>query len=197
MCFAGYQVTVTGVHGRIIQEEFHHMKHRLFLAAFSASALGLLAGCAKTTPVDNAPSPDVSANREASSGARWSANIQSVTVNTGAVQQTARDRSYGTATWTVGAASTLSNINLVFTYAGQERTLAWAIVPGSCGNPAIPVLPMSNFPELNVGGGGRAQVTTSMPLALPASGSYHIDIYRDRRGGADALIACGNLRYAG
>lgn len=172
------------------------MKKRLFLAALGAGAVGLLAGCAKPTPVDGPPSPDVSASAQAGTGARWTANIQSVTQNTGAVQQTGRDRSYGSATWNVGASSSLSNINLVFTYTGQERTLAWAIVPGSCGNPALPVLPMSNFPELNIGGGGRAQVTTSLPLALPANGTYHIDIYRDRRGGADALIACGNLRYA-
>ena len=171
------------------------MRHRLFLAAVGAGALGVLAGCAKTTPVEGAPNPDASSGT-AGSGARWSANIQSVTQNTGAVQQTSRDRSYGSATWTVGAAQSLSNINLVFTYTGQERALAWAILPGSCGNPALPVLPMSNFPELNVGGGGRAQVTTSMPIALPANGTYHIDIYRDRRGGQDALIACGNLRYA-
>jgi hypothetical protein len=170
------------------------MKQRLFLAAVSASALGLLAGCAKSTPVEGAPSPN--ANATAGAGARWNANIQAVTQNTGAVQQTGRDRSYGSAQWTMGPSSSLSNINLVFTYTGSERALAWAILPGSCGNPALPVLPMSNFPELNVGGGGRAQVTTSMPLALPASGTYHIDIYRDRRGGQDALIACGNLRYS-
>lgn len=171
------------------------MKKRLFLAACSAGAVVLLGGCAKSTPVEGAPSPDASTNRQASVGARWTANIQSVTQNRGAVEQTTRDRSYGSATWTVGAAETLTNMNLIFTYTGQERTLAWAIIPGSCGNPALPVLPMSNFPELNVGGGGRAQVTTSLPIALPATGTYHIDIYRDRRGGQDALIACGNMRY--
>jgi hypothetical protein len=99
--------------------------------------------------------------------------------------------------WTRGSASTLSNVNVVFTHTGPERTLAWAILPGTCGIPALPIIPMSNFPELNVGGGGRAQVTTSLPLEFPTNGSYHIDIYRERRQGADALIACGNLRYSG
>ena len=180
----------------IIQEEAKDMKQRLFLAAFGAGTLGLLSGCAKSTPVESAPAPSVSTAGGASASSRWSANIQSVTQNTGAVQQTTRDRSYGTATWTHGAAASLSNVNLVFTYTGSERTLAWAILPGSCATPALPVIPMSSFPELNVGGGGRAQVTTSLPLELPSTGTYHIDIYRDRRGGADALIACGNLRYA-
>jgi hypothetical protein len=60
---------------------------------------------------------------------------------------------------------------------------------------ALPTIPLSSFPELQVGGGGRAQVTTSLPLTLPANGTYHIDIYRDRRAGPASLVACGNLRY--
>lgn len=173
------------------------MRQRLFVAAVGAGTLALLAACAQSTPVEGAPSPSVSASGSTGAGARWAANIQSVTQNTGSVQAASRDRSYGSATWTHGAAASLSNLNLVFTYTGQERTLAWAILPGSCGTPALPVAPMSSFPELNVGGGGRAQVSTSLPLQLPSTGTYHIDIYRDRRGGTDALIACGNLRYAG
>lgn len=172
------------------------MRHRLFLAAVGASAFGMLTACAKSTPVEGAPTPSSSVSTDGASGARWTANLQSVNQNRGEVAQTSRDRSYGSATWGQGAAPSLSNISLVFTYTGQERSLAWAILPGSCGTPALPIIAMSNFPELSIGGGGRAQVTTSLPLELPSNGVYHIDIYRDRRGGADALIACGNLRYA-
>lgn len=172
------------------------MKPRSFLAAVGATAFGMLTGCAQSTPVETAPTPSASADKLASARAQWTANLQSVTQNRGQVAQTTRDRSYGTASWTRGAAASLSSVNLVFTYTGQERTLAWAILPGSCGSPALPIIPMSNFPELNIGGGGRAQVTTSLPLELPASGAHHVAIYRDRRGGADALIACGNLRFS-
>ena len=63
------------------------MRQKLFLAAFGAGAIGLLAGCAKTVPVEGAPPPDASTATTVS-GARWTANIQSVTQNTGAVQQT-------------------------------------------------------------------------------------------------------------
>ncbi len=173
------------------------MRQKFFIAAFGAGAVGLIAGCAQSTPVDGAPTPSASASAGGAAGARWTANIQSVTQSRGEVVQTTRDRSYGNATWMHGAAPSLSNIDLVFTYTGQERTLSWAILPGSCGTPALPVIPMSNFPEMNVGGGGRAQVTASLPIVLPEGGTYHIDVYRDRRGGTDALIACGNMRYAG
>lgn len=171
------------------------MRQRMFLAACGAGALGLLSGCAKSTPVEGAPTPSTT-SMDAADNARWNANIQSVTQSRGEVVQTTRDRSYGSATWTPGASRSLSNINVVFTYTGPERTLAWAILPGSCNSPTLPVLPMSNFPELSIAGGGRSQVTTSLPLELPTTGSYHIDIYRDRRASADALVACGNLRFA-
>ena len=170
------------------------MKQRILLAAFGATGVILLAGCAKTTQVEGAPAP-VSSNVTASAGARWLGNIQSVTQSTGAVQQTSRDRSYGSATWSLGDGPTLSKVDIVFNYNGSERSLTWAIIPGSCGTVALPTIPMSNFPELQVGGGGRAQVTASLPLSLPSNGTYHIDVYRDRRAGPESLVACGNLRY--
>lgn len=166
------------------------MKHRMLLAVLGTSALGM-GGCAKAVPVEGAPSPSASV----STNTRWTANIQSVTQSRGDVVQTTRDRSYGSLTWSHGEGPTLSNVNLVFNYSGQERFLSWAIAAGSCGTPALPLIPMSNFPELQIGGGGRAQVTGSLPIELPTSGSYHVDIYRSRQQGTDALIACGNLKY--
>lgn len=171
------------------------MRRRILLAAIGAGSLGVMAGCATGTPVDGAAVPDRSAT--AGAGARWTANIRSVTQSRGEVMQTTRDRSYGSATWERGESESVSNVNLVFTYAGQERFLAWAILPGSCGTSSLPVLPMANFAEINVGGGGRGQVTTSLPLGLPVTGTYHIDIYRGRRQATDALLACGTLMYAG
>jgi hypothetical protein len=97
-------------------------------------------------------------------------------------------------TWTPGEGPRLTNASVVFTYAGQERFLSWAIVAGSCGSPSLPLIPLSNFPELNISGGGRATVTTSLPLEFPTTGSYHVDVYKDRQGGMDALVACGNLK---
>ena len=168
------------------------MRSAILFVASGAAVLGTLAGCAKTIPVEGATPAS-----SAVVGARWSANIQSVTQSRGEVVQTTRDRSYGNASWTVGASPSLSVVSLIFTYTGQERSLPWAILPGSCGSPSLPVIPLSNFPELNVGGGGRAQVTASLPLELPSTGTYHIDVYRDRRSSTEFLVACGNLKYSG
>ena len=171
------------------------MKHKMLLAAVGTGALGLLAGCAKTTPVESAPAPDRSMST--GEGARWTANIQSVTQSRGDVAQSTRDRSYGSATWTVGETAVLSKADVVFTYAGQEKYLSWSILPGNCGTGSIPVLSTANFPEINIAGGGRGQVTASLPIELPTGGAYHIDIYRDRRQGTESLVGCGNMRYSG
>jgi len=169
------------------------MKQRMLLATLGAGALGL-AGCAHTVPVEGAATP--SASVSASDGGRWSTSIQSVTQNRGDVGQSTRDKSYGSAQWTAGSGPRISNVNLVFTYAGTERDLTWAILSGSCGTAPLPLIPGSSFPELNVGGGGRAQVNAVLPLDLPTSGTYHLDIYRNRQSGPESLVGCGNLKYS-
>jgi hypothetical protein len=168
---------------------------RTFVATLSAGALALTA-CAHNVPVEGTATPASSVSTSSSGEGRWTSRITSVTQNRGDVAQSTRDNSYGSAEWTHGAGPTISTVNLTFTYAGSERDLNWAIVTGSCGMAALPLIPISNFPELHIGSGGRAQVTVTLPIDLPASGTYHIDIYKDRTGNAAGLVGCGNLRYS-
>lgn len=168
------------------------MTQRMFFSAMAAGAL-TLAACAHTTPVEGASSPSMTVT----GGARWTTTIRSVTQSRSDLGQSIRDKSYGSATWTTGDGPTLSNVDLVFNYTGLERFLSWAILAGSCGTPGLPLIPLANFPELQIGGAGRAQVTTSLPITFPTTGAYHIDIYRSRQQGTDALLACGNLKLVG
>jgi hypothetical protein len=163
----------------------------MLLVALSAGVV-IGTGCAakSTTATPGAP-PDV----ETTDNAHWTTNIQPVMQNRGDVAQSTRDRSYGNFTWGKGASPSLTNYNIVFNYAGQERFLSWAIVAGSCGTPALPILPASNFSELNVGSGGRSQANGTLPLDLPTIGSYHVDVYRSRTQGLDTLVGCGNLKF--
>ncbi|HUQ47964.1 MAG TPA: hypothetical protein VM053_06945 [Gemmatimonadaceae bacterium] len=169
------------------------MKQRMFVATLSAGALALTA-CAHTVPVEGAATPASSVSTSPGGG-RWNARITSVMQNRGDVGQSTRDNSYGSADWTRGAGPTLSVVNLTFTYSGQERDLSWALIAGNCGMAALPLIPMANFSNLSVGSGGRAQITASLPLELPASGTYHVDIYKNRSGDPSALVGCGNFRY--
>ena len=169
------------------------MNQRIFLATLGAGVFGL-AACAHSVPVEGTATPSTSVS--ATGAGHWTARIASVTQNRADVAQSTRDNSYGSAEWTQGAGPTLSSVNLVFTYAGAERDLTWALISGSCGVAALPLIPLSNFPELSVGSSGRAQVTATLPIDLPTTGTYHIDVYRDRSGGPESLVACGNLRYS-
>jgi hypothetical protein len=169
------------------------MKQKMLLAALGAGTMVALGGCAKPAGTAGAsPTPDVAV----SENAKWSGNIQSVQQSRADVGQSTRDQSYGNFTWIHGASPSLTNFNIVFNYSGQERFLSWAIIAGSCGTPSLPILPISNFPELNVGNGGRSQANGSLPIEFPATGQYHVDVYRSRSQGLETLVGCGNLRLS-
>ena len=168
-------------------------KVRLLFAALGVGAASLTA-CAHSVPAGgsaSAPSGDVSM----AAGPRWTARLASVMQSRGDIRQSTQDKSYGSAEWRDGDAVSLSKVDLVFTYSGNERDLSWAILPGACGSASLPLLPLSNFPELNLVSGGRAQITVTLPIDLPVAGTYHIDIYRDRLGGTESVVGCGNLKY--
>ena len=166
---------------------------RMWLTALTAGAV-IVTGCPKSgtsTAGGASPTPDV----EATETAHWTTNIQPVMQSRGDVAQSTRDRSYGNFTWSRGPSNSITNFNIVFNYAGQERFLSWAIVAGSCGTPSLPIIPASNFPELNVGSGGRSQANGTLSIELPLNGAYHVDVYRSRTQGMDTLVGCGNLKF--
>lgn len=128
-------------------------------------------------------------------GPRWTTrfrNVEPSHLNTG---DSTRHSSYGTAEWTPGSAKTLSNLHLKFAYSGPEQELSWAILYGACGTASLPVIPLSNFPEIDLSSGGNAEVNATVTLEFPSSGTYHAEIYNDRIGGAEAVVACGDLKY--
>jgi hypothetical protein len=55
---------------------------------------------------------------------------------------------------------------------------------------------MSILPELELNGVGAVKLTATLNTEMPKSGTYHIDIYRDRSGDVETLVACSNLKYS-
>lgn len=128
---------------------------------------------------------------------KWSANINMVHEDrVSAHGDSLRGRSYGSAEWIVGETPGSSIVNLTFTNSGEARELSWAILFGRCRSATLPVLPISTFPELDMTGGGAVNVTAVLLTELPRSGQYHINVYSDRAGGEESVIACGDLRYS-
>lgn len=169
------------------------MNYVRFVAPLCALSLGVIA-CAKTTTVETAPSPSkgVSATGEVVS---WSGNITAVFESNSDVRQSSRGNGYGTVQMTRGENMTTTRVNVVYTSAGStDHSLNWAVLPGRCGNGSVPLLPISAFPELQVGGDGRAQINVTLPFEFPTRGDYHINVYHERQSTLDQVIACGNLR---
>jgi hypothetical protein len=174
------------------------MRNVRFAATLAAFALGIVA-CATTPKVETAPAPSGAVSSTSSSGnvVSWSGNISAVTESNSDVRQSSRGNGYGNAQLTRGDAANSTRINVQYSSGGSnstDRYLNWAILPGRCGSGSLPVMPISNFPELTVGGDGRAQVSVELPFEFPKSGDYHINIYHERQQTLDQVVACGNLR---
>lgn len=102
----------------------------------------------------------------------------------------------GSASWRQGDTPTLSVVDLTFNYGGRERELAWGIFVGRCRSASVPIAPVSNFPEIELIGGGAARVQAQLSVELPTSGQYHLNVYRDRSSQESAIVACGDFKYS-
>jgi hypothetical protein len=164
-------------------------------AMTGAAATLIVAGCAKSVPVEGAPAPaSPAASVSTSTTTKWTGNFVAVTEARSDIRQSARANNYGTVTITAAGTSRRSRVSLTYSTSSEVRFLSWAILPERCGSSTIPVLPLTSFPELQVGSDGRSQVTAELPWDLPTSGSYHINVYKERRATLDAVVACANLR---
>jgi hypothetical protein len=169
------------------------MKGFAFATAGALTALAL-AGCAKSVPVEAAQVPAPASAVAAGTVARWSGNFVAVTEARSDVRQAARGNNYGTVTITGADSPRRTRVSLTYSTSSDVRFLSWAVLPDRCGSSGLPVLPITSFPDLQVGSDGRAQLTTELPFDLPTTGSYHVNIYKERRATLDAVVACANLR---
>ena len=175
------------------------MNNVRFAAAFCALSVGAIA-CAKTPAVETAPSTNtgIITTGGGNSPTSWSGNISAVVESNSDVRQSSRGNGYGTAQMTAGPTASSTRVSLNYSSGGStDRYLNWAILPGRCGSGSLPIIAINNFPELQVGGDGRAQVTAELPFELPARGDYHVNVYHERGQTLDQVIACGNLRPSG
>ncbi|HUQ46699.1 MAG TPA: hypothetical protein VM053_00490 [Gemmatimonadaceae bacterium] len=169
------------------------MTHVKNLAILFAVVAGI-AACA-SNPTPNASVAKAQLPGDPLPQPRWTGSIRAVVTDKLNEGDSTRERSYGTLVWTPGATPALSNAKIDFTYAGSARELTWGIFFGPCGNASLPVITLSDFPELEMSAGGRTQVTAALSIDLPTSGAFHVEIFKDRSGDRDFSVACGNLRF--
>lgn len=129
---------------------------------------------------------------------RWSGNFQPVQIRSSSVGIRIQSRIYGTAELSsVEGNPSRARARLRFTAQTQSGsfTVQWALLAGRCGSGSLPVLPIENFPIMEVGSNGRAQLDEELALELPQTGEYHVNVYL---GGQqlDNVITCANLKRA-
>jgi hypothetical protein len=77
---------------------------------------------------------------------------------------------------------------------GARSELFWALVSGRCGSNSIPMLTVNQFPVIELTSNGTGHVNGEVPLALPTSGTYHVNLYLTHGGDESDVLSCANLR---
>jgi len=171
------------------------------LSYFSAPALVvLLAACATTKPVAGTGDtmPTTSTSVSASDGSvRWSGSLQPTQQRTGQIAPTGQSKAFGNVMLaSKGPERTSVSISLS-TPLQNSTSLNWALLPGRCGSGAMPLVGIERFPVIEVGTNGRGQLNGEMSLGLPATGTYHVNVYWGTGQQLSDVMTCANLRKDG
>ncbi len=169
-----------------------HLRH--ISVAGLAAAIGW--ACAAPPPVQTPAPSTVSAGgplAAASTPVRWTGTLQPMQQRTAQAAPTAQNKAVGSV-FLATAGQHRTRIRLTISASAQaSSSLQWAVLPGRCGSPALPLMPVERFPTIDVGSQGRGEVDTEMPFPLPSSGSLHVNVYW-RGQSLDDILTCANLR---
>jgi hypothetical protein len=161
-----------------------------------ASLLGL-AACASAKPVADpaATAPTASVSTGAASGpVTWTGSLQPIQQASSGLGPTGQNKAFGTVKLSSkGTARTAISISLS-TPLTNAASLNWAVLPGRCGTGSLPLAGVERFPLIEVGNNGRGQLEGEMALELPASGTYHVNIYWASGQQLSDVMTCANLR---
>ena len=162
------------------------MRHRPLLFV---SAAGLLAsGCASSPSATNeAPATP------SSSG--WIGTFQPTQERTGVLAPTRLQQAGGTVRLrqSVRDPQRTTVVLAVSSAVQQPTSLRWALLPGRCGSGSLPLLSFEQFPPLDVTSSGRGQLEIDIPVQLPQSGAYHVNVYHEGTQITNVLT-CATLR---
>lgn len=128
--------------------------------------------------------------------AHLSGSFTPVQVRSSGVSMRTQSRIYGTVDLTdIEGTSPRSRVRLTFTSqtGGTSYTAQWALLQGRCGAGSLPIIAIDNFPMIEIGSNGRAQLDAEIAVGVPTSGEYHVNVYV---GGQqlDNVITCANLK---
>lgn len=88
-----------------------------------------------------------------------------------------------------------TKIDMQIGYTQRNASVNWALLTERCGAGA-PVLPITSFSPIDVGPSGRTTVSETLPLEIPTSGNYHVNIYAGRQASQADVVGCAELKVS-
>jgi hypothetical protein len=148
--------------------------------AVLGGTLLLLAACGGHRQVEMNPEGELVA-------ARWNATLATPTALAGAMQVRGRG-------WWVEQRGepTRSQAHVEVANAVPGGDHPWHVHQGQCGDNGPIVGPATAYRSLEVDKDGKAEATADLPLAMPRTGQYYLNVHASANN-MGTIIACGNL----
>ncbi len=158
--------------------------------------IAAIAGCASTPPAVEAPAASsndrAAAMAAAGTPTRWQTMLQATQQRTAMAAPTSQQKTTGSVFLSEAGANRTRVRMVVSTDVHNASQMLWAIVSGRCGSGAMPIAGLQTFPVVEIGNNGRGELDIEIPLTLPSTGTFHVNVYN---GGAQLnnVVSCGNL----
>jgi hypothetical protein len=166
--------------------------HREFALA-AAVTLALSAACASNSQSNGGSSSGALTNLGPAM-LQWSGSFRPSQQAAGdALAPRGRNSTTGTVVLRASTPTTLNATIDLNDVPASMNDAHWALIAGSCGSNAIPVMTVNEFPVMTVSS-SRAHVKADISIALPTTGSYHVNVYRSNGADESDVLTCANLK---
>jgi hypothetical protein len=82
----------------------------------------------------------------------------------------------------------------ISTTLSASTLLRWSLAPSRCGSSSLPLLSVDQFPTIDVSSSGQGKLSADLPVTMPTSGQYHVDIYWTTGTDRADVMACADLK---
>jgi hypothetical protein len=163
--------------------------------SFLATAVALATTACASGSQAHPPQAEVTPNGTVTPALiQWSGSFQAIQQQAGnADAPRGRNNATGRIVLTSSSSNSLRARITLTGGASTSQYFHWALVTGRCGSPALPLLTVNQFPDISMSN-GRGQVDAEVPIALPTSGTYHVDVFWTNGQDQADVMTCANLR---
>lgn len=101
----------------------------------------------------------------------------------------------GTASVTSGATAGTMTVEVAITGGAKNGTHPWHVHVGTCATGGAIAGPAADYSPLKADASGAATATTTVNIAAPTSGDYHVNIHLSPEA-MGTIVSCGDLKLS-